>query len=435
MGLRVLISIVIVLVALGGGGGLAYLLIEYGPETPRRDVANPPLVVRGTKLVARTVQEELIGYGTARADRMARVSAQVGGRVERLADALAEGQRVTAGVVLVELDARDYEQQLERAQNQVTAIEAELANLAVTERKLRSLVDIAGEELEVARREYERVLDLAERDMTGQRELDAALVLVQQRRRVLTDLREQLAALPNQRAQLEATRAQLRAEVTLAELNLERTEIRAPFDGVIESVAVEAGEVVAAGTPLFAILDPRLIEVPIELPISAYNRVREGTPVTLRLETDRSQTWRGEVARISPSGSAALRSFPLYVMIDNREQDEPLVPGQFVRAAVAGKTYRNALTVPRGSLKDETVFVFEDGIAQQRAVDVRRRLREDAVIAGVEPGRIVITSNLDTLYDGMTIELDQQTAALLEQPPSEPVPPSQTAAGDAAPQS
>jgi len=430
-----LISIFIVLVALGGGGGIAYLLIKYGPETPRREVVSPPLVVRGTKLVPRTVQEELIGYGTARADRSARVSAEVGGRVERLADALAEGQRVAAGAVLVALDARDYEKRLQRAQSQVAAIEAELANLAVTERKLRALVDIAEEELAVARREYERVLDLAERDMTGQRELDAALILVQQRRRVWTDLREQLAALPNQRAQLEATREQQRAEVALAELNLERTEIRAPFGGVIESVAVEAGEVVAAGTPVFAILDPRLIEVPIELPISVYNRVRAGAPVELRLETDRAQTWRGEVARISPSGSTALRSFQLYVMIDNRAQDERLVPGQFVRAAVAGATYRNALTVPRGSLKGETVFVFDGGIAQQRAVEVRRTLREDAVVAGVEPGRIVITSNLDTLYDGMTIELDQQTAALLDQPPSEPVPPSQAAARDAAPQS
>jgi multidrug resistance efflux pump len=414
----VAISLVVSVLALGLAAGGAALLFLMQPEQARRVIERDPLVVRAERVEPTTIQETLIGFGTARADLQASVSAEVGGRVIGIDERLREGLRVEAGTVLVRLDDRDYRAQLERATSQLTADQAALENLAIEEQRLEELIAIAENEFAIAERDYERVLNLYEQDMAGQRELDLARTTVQAARRVLTDLRQQLAQIPNLRRQLEASVEQKRAEVRLAELSLERTTIAAPFDGTIERVAIEEGELVAAGTALFSMLNQTQIEVPIELPISWYNRVAEGAPVEITLETDSARSWRGRIARISPSGSASLRTFPVYIEIDNRRQSTPLVPGQFVQAEIEGRAFTNALAVPRGSVQENQVFVFDDGTARRRVVQIRERLREQALVEGIAPGAIVITSNLDMISEGMAVRLDQQTAMRLNE--SEP---------------
>ncbi|MBU0638576.1 MAG: efflux RND transporter periplasmic adaptor subunit [Planctomycetes bacterium] len=402
---QLIVSLVLITVLLALGGGIAAMLVITRPAAPTADLQRPPLVVMGVKLTPQTVVLPVIGYGTARADRAAWLSPQVPGEVIELAAGLRVGVPVVVNQLLVRLDDREYSEQLRRAQSLLDVELAQLAALDIEQRNLSRLITIAQSEHDIAQREYERILGLLEQQAAGRRELDLARAALEQARRTLQTLENQLALLPQQRAQREATCQLRRAEVALTELNVERCTIRAPFDGELSVVDVEIGERVAVGQRLLTLLDPRLIELPIELPVSRRGHVRVGTACRLMLESRDDVVWSGTVARIAPNASETTRTFALFVDIDNAQQEQPLLPGMFVQARIDGPTLREALLVPRGSAPGNRVFIAVAGEVRQRAVQVVGYLEEQTIIAGVEPGVVVITSNLDALHDGAAVQV------------------------------
>lgn len=403
MSRQAVLSVVLVAVglAIGAGGYLALVALRQTP--PMREPLRPPLTVTAVQLKPVTVATPIDGFGTARADRLAVVGAQVAGQVVWVADGLREGAAVVAGGLLVQIDAREYQAQLRRARSQLTADEAALARMDIEEQSLKRLLETTTAEFEVAQREYDRIRALLEDGTSSLRELDAARVVLQRARGALVEVERQLAVLPSLRAQQSATCELRRAEVALAELAVEHCAIVAPFGGRIERVQVEAGEQVVPGQPLFTLLDPQRIEVPIELPVSERPRVRAGAPAQLWLESRPDVAWRGNVARVAPSADPATRTFSLYVEITQSESSRPLMPGMFVRARIEGPTLADVLLVPRSSVRQQRVFVCIDRHAYAREVNVDQHLRDQTVITGLAPGQIVITSNLDALYDGAPV--------------------------------
>ena len=101
----------------------------------------------------------------------------------------------------------------------------------------------------------------------------------------------------------------------------------------------------------------------------------------------------------------------MFVRIDNRVQERVLRPGVFVRARIDGPTWADVFVVPRGSVQEGRVFVYRDGRAAARKVRVTRWLQEQGIVAGLERGDVVITSNLDALYDGAPVRLEVEMQA------------------------
>ncbi len=409
---RILLSILLIASLLAGGALGFWALVHYAPPPAKRAAERPMLTVRAVRVVPREVIERLSGFGTARAKRFARVAAEVTGTVVERSRQLEVGNTVLAGTVLVRIDERDYRQQLARAQAQLDVAEAQLAQVRQQLENTQRLIEIARSELEIAQRDYKRVLDLFEQQRATRRELDLARAGLEQARRVLQQLENQQALLPAQIRAAEATRALREADVAQARLNLERCTVRSPFDGRITQVGVERGETVARGQVLFAILDPRQIEVAIELPVSLRDRVRVGADCTLRLENSPLHVWRARVVRIDPQADAQTRTFSIYVEWNSDgDAPNPLLPGMFVQALVNGPRLRRAIVIPRDALTNDTVFVYQDGQARRRRVRVERRLLDRCVVSGLRPGDLVITSNLDALYDGMPVRVVTQDAA------------------------
>jgi RND family efflux transporter MFP subunit len=404
---QVIISVLLVVALLSIGVSSAMLLIHFAPKSPLSEPTQSALLVRGLELKPQTVVEPIIGYGTAQADRHARITAQVSGELVELNPNLKVGASVEAGELLIRIDDREYQRQLDRARSLLAADEAQLKRLDVEERNLDRLIEIATTELEIGEREYQRVLGLFEAGQAPRRELDVARQGYEQARRTLQVLENSKALLPQERAAQLAMRDQHRAEVGLAELNVERCRIVAPFRGRVEAVAVEIGERVSAGTLLFAVLDPDLIEVPIELPASQADRVVAGISARLMLESNPGFAWIGRVARIAPNADRASRTFSLFVEIDNTQHEQPLMPGLFVRARIDGPTWRDVMIIPRSVIQQEQVFLFDGGFARRRPVSVDRHLLDQTVVSGLETGEVVITSNLDALYDGAPVRMQQ----------------------------
>ncbi len=404
---KFLISAALITAALGSAGLTAYYLYASRPAAEKSDAVRPLLRVRGERVRPENVTESLVGYGAARAAQRATISAEIAGQVVFVSDRLEEGLPVAAGQVLLRVDDRDYQAQLEQANAAKRSAVAERRRIDVDAASLLQQREIAQTELDIARDELTRVKDLFERGQAGERELDAARAATQQAMRALAELSRAVDSIPERRAAAEAAVAQAEAQAALASNALSRTTIRAPFDGVIESEMVELGEIVAPGAQLFTMVDTRRIEVFVELPMSWYPRLRVGAAATISTEVNQGDTWVGEVARISPSGSMMSRTLPVYIEVDNREQDTPLKPGLFVRAAIDGRQFVDAATTPRGAVQDGVVFVEQpDHTVGERAVEVVATLGERAVVSGLAFDDVVITSNLDSLVVGAPVHVE-----------------------------
>lgn len=417
---RVITTIVLIVVVLGvGSAGMQYL-IRTSPKPPVSTKKRPTLAVSWLEVEPRTVIEPVVGFGTARADRYATIAAQVSGPIIEVAPELEVGATVTQGQVLLRLDPREYEAQVDRIESQLAVDEAALRRLEVEETNIDRLIKTATAERDIAKREYDRGLALLERGSSNPRELDQYRMVLEQTRRSLTTFENDKALLPERVKSQSAMVGLRRAELAIAKLNLERSEITAPIDGRIDLVQVEVGATVMPGQALFTMLDPQRIEIPIELPVSLQDRVDVGAPCRVTLTSNETMKWSGRVERISPSADQTTRTFSAFVMVDNREQESPFLPGMFVTATIAGPELRDVLVLPRATVKNGEVFVYRDGVVRRTPIDIERILLTNCVVSGLAPGDRVITSNFDAIYDGAVVDLRETETPLTITPPAQP---------------
>ncbi|MEE2971541.1 MAG: HlyD family efflux transporter periplasmic adaptor subunit, partial [Planctomycetota bacterium] len=150
---------------------------------------------------------------------------------------------------------------------------------------------------------------------------------------------------------------QLESDRRLAQSQVERCEITAPFDGVIAAVLVEVGEQVAPGAPIARVFDPSTIELPLRIPASARGRVRVGDEVVVnRTVTDEPIV--APIGRIAPEDDAGSRTMTVFVEL--RSDGGRVVPGLFVHGEVIESDRRLRTIVPRRSVVNQRVMLIED---------------------------------------------------------------------------
>jgi HlyD family secretion protein len=252
---------------------LSALVIALGRGGPRVQVAT---IAATTGPIARQV----LSTGTLEPARMVEVGAQVSGTIAQLGADF--NSVVKTGQIVARLDPSVYESQLEAARGQVAQARAEAAQRQTT--------------LDDARRKLARAEELAAEELITQAELDAARITVQQS---AADLRGRQAAIQGAQAM-----------VRQAQVDLDRTVIRSPIDGVIVSRNVDVGQTVAAtlqSPVLFIIADLRAMRLLTEVNEGEIAGVWRGSGVSFQVESLGSQTFRGTVAdvRLQPYAQQA----------------------------------------------------------------------------------------------------------------------------------
>ncbi len=406
-------TIGLIVVIIGGGVSVAGVLYMARTEPPRKEAdALPPLVT--TIIVApEDVREHFVGYGTALADRSAKLAAEVAATVVERVGHIRPGSTVAKGQPLIRLDDREYQLAFERTEALADAERASLDEIAVEREKTNQLLGTAVEELRVAESERNRVARLFEQNQAAKKEYDFATLAYQQARRTVLGYQRELAKLGPRTARLEALIQSYSAAAALAELNVERCVIRAPFAGTVQSLLVDAGDRVGPGVVVLALVDTGHIEIPLQLPAAAYDGVQPGSACSLMSESMTDVSWQGTIARLAPIIDAQSRTFAAYVAVDNAAQRRPLIPGTFVRAVVEGRMFHQRLLVPRGAIRDGCVFVVVSEAARTRSVKTQQTLVDRAIVSdGLEAGDRVIISPLDIMVDGLTVRLDTPATTL-----------------------
>jgi len=164
------------------------------------------------------------------------------------------------------------------------------------------------------------------------------------------------------------------AEATLRtlQIELEKSVLNAPFDGVVDTVFREADEFVDMGAPLVRLVQIDKLKLLVGIPERDIRFFKEGDAVQISLDAFPSKTFTGTIYRIATSAEEATRTFIAEVQLDNR--DGRLRPGMIAHADFARHVFEDALVAPIFAIRSEEgkryVYVAEDGRAVRREVEV-----------------------------------------------------------------
>jgi multidrug efflux pump subunit AcrA (membrane-fusion protein) len=261
------------LLLLAAAGGLVYVLGSVQPSTrPPADTtfagrlqALPAVDVVPVQSLADSGKPlHLNTDGTVVPFREIILATEVAGRIVEKSPQCEAGQFVTAGTVLMRIDPTDYEltvRRLEQTQQSeyeaINEVDQELINSA-------RLLEIANADIELQSREVKRLDSLPE-DFAARRDVDAARRAVLQAEQQKVTVQNQIDLLKKRRTRLELAEQLAATQLKQAKIDLQRTEIRAPIDGVIASEQAELNTFVARGNPVVTMEDTSKVEVATSL--------------------------------------------------------------------------------------------------------------------------------------------------------------------------
>ena len=198
------------------------------------------------------------------------------------------------------------------------------------------------------------------------------------------------------------------AALDKASLNLERTEIRASFDGVINKRYIQLGTLVSPGTPITDVLDIQKVRVNIFIPERDVLQVTELEETDIILTKNRDLTVKGKKIFLSQEPAAGAQAYKLQFEVENK--DGMLRPGMFVESDIVRGIKNNVLMLPIYSVLPvgdrAFCYVEEDGVARVREIQtgiVDNDMVE--ITSGITQSDNVITKGQRQLEDGELVEV------------------------------
>lgn len=250
-----------------------------------------------------------------------------------------------------------------------------------------SSVKSAAAKAEMDRQQHAREIKLRETGAVSQQELEAAA----------------------------AARQASDASLAVAQQALQDSVLVAPYDGIVVSRSMNAGETVGVGKPVLKIADLRQMSVELGIPDRLIGRVRVGKELPVRVTTLEAQTFAGRVTEVGVAAKDGARLFRVVVKIANPE-------GLLRSGMTASVAIENCASFPPGSVliplsalvsaskegsNDQlAVFVVDEaGKAHERAVKTDDLVRSSVIVTeGLKPGERVVTAGASTLYEGAPVD-------------------------------
>ena len=383
------------------GGGIATALTLSAPTPARADRSAIATPVVAIEPVNEPVARRWRGFGTMHPSMTSMVPSRVASTVESLREGLDVGLEVKEGEPIVRLDAEDYQRQAESAAERLVQIEAQIDLLDSELEASLARQEIGNRARELAEQDLARVRDAQARGAAVQREIDTAEQQVLTARRGLVTIDELISNLPMRRRSLVAQRDQLISARRLAESQVDRCLIKAPFDGVVAAVLVEVGEQVGPGVPIARVFDPSRIELPLRIPASARGRVAVGDRVVInRTVTD--DPIAANITRIAPEDDAGSRTMTVFIDLD--ADGGRVVPGLFVHGEVIESDAVSRSVVPRRSVVNQRVMLVEDGRIRFEPVRILFPMNEERPSTGIADTQWLVLA--DPLPEGDLLVID-----------------------------
>lgn len=380
MKIKAIAPILVIAASIAG----AALIFATSPRLQPSQAEPVAPVVRVLKAEPKAVRMVVHAQGTVTPRTETALVPEVSGNIVWISPNLVAGGYFDAGEPLLRIDDRDYKTAVERARASISRTEAEQ---------------------EFSDFELRRLEELETRELISRSDVEAGM-----RTARVAD-----ANLQDARVALEQ-----------AERDLTRTEIIAPFKGLVRDEQADVGQFVSRGATVANIYAVDYVEVrlPIadqqlaylDLPLAQRGELNEATAPSVTLSADfagQKYSWTGSLVRTEAEIDSRSRMVNAVARIgadgaatDNPENVPPPV-GLFVQAEIQGHPAEDIIVVPRAAIRNasEVLVVDDDNRLRFRAVELLRVYGDEAFISGgLRKGERISISPLQAVVDGMRVE-------------------------------
>jgi len=305
--------------------------------------------VDGVVASAEAIDDVITSTGTLRANFEIDLSVEESGQIIELH--INEGSEVEEGDLLLKINDNDLQADLERVESNIEVMEESAS----------------------------RQRQLFERGGATQEEYDAALMQLNN----------------------------LRAEKAAIEAQIIRTEVVAPFDGMVGLKYVDVGGYVTPSTRIASLRDLSSVKIDFSIPERFAARIQTGNEVRFTVQGTDS-LFTGEVYAIEPGIDPRTRSVNIRAISDN--SGGILRSGAFANVEVILESFEEAILIPAVSLIPDMgeykVLVFEDGVVSERLVETGIRTSDKVqILSGLAPDETVLVNGLLQVRDGMQVQI------------------------------
>lgn len=412
--MRLILKILLPLLILGAGAGLAAYLIATKPVVEPEVVEERVWTVAAVPVEIKDQSVDLNLFGSLKAVRDVELRSLVGGEVIEVGENFREGGLLEKGDLLVRVDPFEFEASLNENKASLLEARSRLNELVATQDSEIAALNREREVLEREVRNVERAESLAKRGNISVKSLDDARSALSRQRQTV-ELREaQLEILKARIGQQRAVIDRLEVGVLRAERDLKNTSLRAPFRGYVTDVNAEFGKNIGASDKVARLIDATQMEARFLLSDSQYglllgsNAGIIGRPITVTWQSgDAELAFSGRVARLSPEISSDTGGVEVFAVLEPSEYTPFLRPGAFVEVVLSGNRYPNAARLSDSSLfNGDTVYVVEEGRLQPRKVEIVARNGDEILLRGdISDGDLVVTTRLPEIGPNLKVEV------------------------------
>lgn len=393
-----IISLIVIIVA-----ALAFVLLfmnksdsskESGGESSKevRKAEEASIPVKGIKAKREDLIIKLKAPGEAVTDMRITITAEVAGVIKRIN--VEESRHVKKGDLLVELDDEEYRLALDRAEAQRLKVLSELLVEKQFAEPEEKRISPDKEKIQKAGADYERARMLYRNGRISREEFEKASKEYEMALIESGEKKEEILA---------ATKGLTQAEIGVkeAEMRLAKTEIRAPFSGVIFDITVSSEEYVTPSKELFTLVNISRIQVHAKVLESEIGKIKVGRGADLRFSAHPGKIFKGKIEAISPVINPEDKTCK--VIIDVANPEEEIKPGMHAEVEIVAEVYEDRLLVPQEAVLVRTggrklVFVVEGGLAKWRYIEIGLENEDYAeILDGVKEGELVIIEGHRTL--------------------------------------
>ena len=403
-----IISLIVIVIAV-----LAFFIFFRGKpdgskEASTQDTAEEARKVKETPLPVKVVEAQigdliikLKSPGEAVTNMKINMKAEVAGVIKSLN--VEESKHVRKGELLVELDDEKYRLDLE--QEEATRLKV-LSELLVEKRFAEPGETRSGpdrEKIQKAKDDYEEARRRFRSGLTSRAEFEKANTEYELSLIESGEKKEEIRA-----AAKGLTQAEIR--VKAAQMNLEKTKIKAPFSGLIHDIKVSPQEHVTSGRELFTLVNIDRIRVHAKVLESEIGKMKVGREVDLKFSAYPGKIFKGEVKAISPVINPQDKTCNVIIDVANPEKE--IKPGMHVEVEIAAEIHKNKLLIPQDAVLVRSgrklAFVVEEGLAKWRYIDVGLENEDYAeVLDGVKEGESVIIEGHFTLAHDARVRIQK----------------------------
>ncbi len=370
-------NFIIPIFILGGFLFLAATLMATAPVLEPSAIKKLTTSVRVVEIQPKSVQLKVNSQGSVMPSMESQLIPEVSGKVAWMSPNLVAGGYFNNQDILIRVDDTDYKTKLNRAKATLSRAEAEQQHNEF---------------------EYRRMLSLEKRSLVSRSQLENALRAF----RVA-----------------DATLQDAQAAFQQAEQDIARTEITAPFAGLVRSETVDIGQFVSRGSPIATIYAGNQVEV--RLPIADRQLAYLNIPVSMRGEipvefqpavtltaqyAGQTLEWKGRIVRSEAEIDVSSRMVQLVARVESKTDSVPLSVGLFVSAEIEGLAAENIVVLPREALRNDNqvLVVDKEDRLRFRKIEPLRLYQNDLLIrAGLQAGERVCVSPIQTAIEGMVV--------------------------------